>query len=135
MSTGIKITEMDHIVLRTGDVDATLRFYTDLLGLSPERVDEFKAGKAPFPSVRINSDTIIDLLPSPNRDRAQHAVTNQDHFCLVLEPTDMELLASDLREQGVTVREGPVSRWGAHGNATSIYITGPDDNVIELRHY
>ena len=135
MSTGIKITRMDHIVLNTRDVDATLHFYTDLLGLSPERVDEFKAGEAPFPSVRINSDTIIDLQPATDEERAQDAVTNQDHFCLVLEPTDMEQLALDLRDQGVTVTEGPVTRWGAHGNATSIYITGPDDNLIELRHY
>jgi catechol 2,3-dioxygenase-like lactoylglutathione lyase family enzyme len=126
---------MDHIVLNTRDVDATLHFYTDLLGLSPERVDEFKAGKAPFPSVRINSDTIIDLQPATDEERAQDAVANQDHFCLVLEPTDMEQLASDLRDQDVTVTEGPVTRWGAHGNATSIYITGPDDNLIELRHY
>lgn len=132
---GIKITEMDHIVLRTRDVDATLRFYTEVLGLASERVEEFKAGKVPFPSVRINADTIIDLLPSPALDPAQDGVKNQDHYCLVVEPTDMEQLASNLRDQGVDVREGPVTRWGAHGNATSIYITGPDDNVIELRHY
>ena len=59
----IKVTELDHIVLNVGDIDRSLKFYTDVLGLQAERLDEFKAGKVGFPSVRINGDTIIDLFP------------------------------------------------------------------------
>ena len=61
----IKVTELDHIVLNVGDIDRSLKFYTDVLGLQAERLDEFKAGKVGFPSVRINGDTIIDLFPTP----------------------------------------------------------------------
>ena len=39
----IKVTELDHIVLNVGDIDRSLKFYTDVLGLQPERLDEFKA--------------------------------------------------------------------------------------------
>ncbi len=59
----IKVTELDHIVLNVSDIDRSLKFYTEVLGLQPERLDEFKAGKVGFPSVRINGDTIIDLFP------------------------------------------------------------------------
>ena len=59
----IKVTELDHIVLNVGDIDRSLKFYIEVLGLQPERLDEFKAGKVGFPSVRINADTIIDLFP------------------------------------------------------------------------
>ena len=31
--------------------------------------------------------------------------------------------------------DGPDARWGARGDATSIYIRDPDRNVVELRYY
>src|SRR2546427_5462202 len=64
----VKIREMDHIVLRVRDVDKSLRFYTEVLGLQPERVVQFQAGEVRFPSVRLNDDTIIDLLPAPDME-------------------------------------------------------------------
>ena len=33
------------------------------------------------------------------------------------------------------VVDGPGSRWGAQGDATSVYVTDPDGNVVELRRY
>ena len=34
-----KIKAMDHIVLNVPDVDRSLAFYVDVLGLEPERLD------------------------------------------------------------------------------------------------
>ena len=41
----IKVTELDHIVLNVENIDRSLNFYVNVLGLQPERLDEFKAGK------------------------------------------------------------------------------------------
>ena len=60
----IKIIELDHIVLNVNDIERSLLFYTQILGLKGERIDEFKSGKVGFPSVRINEGTIIDLFPA-----------------------------------------------------------------------
>ena len=60
----IKVTELDHIVLNVSNIERSLKFYIDVLGLQAERLDEFKTGKVGFPSVRINGDTIIDLFPA-----------------------------------------------------------------------
>jgi catechol 2,3-dioxygenase-like lactoylglutathione lyase family enzyme len=81
--TPIKITELDHIVLNVADVERSLKFYVEHLGLSGERVDEFRAGKAGFPSVRINAGTIIDLFPR-KEIAAASANVNMNHFCLVV---------------------------------------------------
>ena len=78
---------------------------------------------------------IIDLLPFPSKQPMDNSSHNQDHYCMVIEPTDMAKLATQLRKTGVDVREGPVTRSGARGDGTSIYITDPDSNLIELRHY
>ena len=132
----VKIVEMDHIVLRCRDVDASLRFYSEVLGMEILRLDEFKDGNVRFPSARLNADTIIDFFPSPDQPPiGKEGIKNQDHFCMVIEPQDMEALKSQCLSLGIEVQQGPGTRWGAHGNGTSLYIYDPDDNVVELRHY
>jgi extradiol dioxygenase family protein len=71
--------------------------------------------------------------PAENAGRAEGR--NLNHYCLVTEPTDLEALSAHLKSQGVTVVTEPVSRWGAHGQAQSIYILDPDGNEVEIRHY
>jgi catechol 2,3-dioxygenase-like lactoylglutathione lyase family enzyme len=132
----VKIREMDHIVLRVRDVEKSLHFYTEILGLKPERVEQFKAGAVRFPSVRLNDDTIIDLFPAPDMEPiGRNAPRNQDHFCMVIEPTDLNQLKGQFQAMGIDIQAGPSPRWGAHGDGTSLYIYDPDDNVVELRYY
>ncbi len=132
--TGLRILEMDHIVLNVGDIERSIRFYTQVLGLKGERLEEFRGGKVGFPSVRINADTLIDLTRSPAApDTAPRR--NLNHFCLVAEAIDLTTLVESLRAQDVTIVTEPVSRWGAHGQAQSIYILDPDNNEIEIRCY
>ena len=82
---------LDHVVLRCADVEASLRWYVDVLGLTAERVDEWRAGSLPFPSVRISPDSIVDLIP------AKGPVTepNVDHVCLVADRATVESIAAD----------------------------------------
>ncbi len=131
----VKITEMDHIVLRVKDVETSLKFYTETLGLKPERIEEWRAGKIRFPSARINADTIIDLFASDQEPIDKDGVKNQDHYSMVIEKTDMEELKSKFEAMGVGIQAGPGQRWGSHGDGTSLYVYDPDDNVVELRHY
>ena len=134
----IKIIELDHIVLNVGDIDRSLKFYTEVLGLKGERVDEFRTGKVSFPSVRITDQTIIDLFPSKDRasdSSSEQAVKNLNHFCLVVGADSFSGIVDYLAENHVTVRQGPVSRWGAQGRATSVYFFDPDGNEIEIRCY
>jgi catechol 2,3-dioxygenase-like lactoylglutathione lyase family enzyme len=129
----VKILEMDHIVLNVKDIERSISFYTETLGLKGERLEEFRVGKVAFPSVRINEHTLIDLMQM-EPDGAGGA-KNLNHFCLVSESIDLGQLAEDLRTDGVVVVTEPASRWGARGQATSIYIQDPDENEIEIRCY
>ena len=131
----VKITEMDHIVLRTRDVEESLRFYTEVLGLEAERVEQWRAGEVRFPSARINADTIIDFFASDEIPNGRDDVRNQDHFCMVIDETDMDALKARFEDAGIDIQAGPGKRWGSHGDGISLYIYDPDDNVVELRHY
>ncbi|WP_433411487.1 VOC family protein [Microtetraspora malaysiensis] len=116
----------DHLVLNVRDVERALEFYAGTLGLEEERVAEWRAGKAPFPSVRVNESAIIDLVHRPRGE------SNVDHICLVVDPVDWQQVI----DSGVfAVLEGPVSRFGARGVAQSVYVQDPDGNTVELRWY
>ncbi|MGZ4690391.1 MAG: VOC family protein [Acidimicrobiia bacterium] len=126
MSNEIRVTALDHVVLNVVDVERSLAFYTEVLGLEPIHVEEWRAGERFFPSVRVSADSIIDLIALPRTGE------NLDHLCLVVEPTDFE----GLKASGVfDVVDGPATRFGARGDGTSIYIRDPDQNLVELRYY
>ena len=124
----MKVIGFDHVVLTVADVERSLAWYCDELGLTPERVDEWRRGEILFPSVRIDEHTLIDLLAG------ERSGTNVDHVCLVIEPTDLAALAASGRFD--LASDGPVDGlYGAQGFATSLYVRDPDGNVVELRAY
>ena len=120
----MKVVGFDHVVVNTSNTEALLAFYCDELGLEPVRVDEWRKGEVLFPSVRVTPETLIDLFP------AERSGENMNHFCLVIEPTELDALAA--RFPGARRADG---LFGAQGYASSVYVQDPDGNTIELRFY
>ncbi|MBB1631417.1 VOC family protein [Cupriavidus sp. UME77] len=128
-----RILGIDHLVLRTGNVTALMRFYVDVLGCSVERV------QAEFGLIQLRAGGgLIDLVAldgplgraggaGPGREGR-----NLDHFCLRLDPFDADAIGAHLRAHGV--EPGPVEmRFGAEGKGPSIYVHDPDGNMVELK--
>jgi catechol 2,3-dioxygenase-like lactoylglutathione lyase family enzyme len=132
----LRIAQLDHIVLNVADVERSLAFYCDILGLAAVRVDEYRAGTVGFPSVRVSSDTIIDL---SQRKAGEAPPTGQarnlNHFCLVWERDGVRATIDYLRANGIEIERPPTHAWGARGRGTSIRVQDPDGNVVELRTY
>ncbi len=127
MEPAIRVIGLDHIVLTTPNVTGMLDFYSNVLGLEGVRVDEWQRGEVPFPSLRVDAATLIDLM------HGERSGTNLDHFCLVIEPIDLDRLAT---EGGLDVARGPLDGlFGAQGYTRSLYIHDPDGNLVELRSY
>jgi catechol 2,3-dioxygenase-like lactoylglutathione lyase family enzyme len=129
---------MDHIVLNVFDETAMIDFYRDVLQLQPERLEEFEAGQVPFPSLRLNPDTIIDLFPKEmwqKNSPGGPGRTNLNHLCIALEKPAWDKLRERLSLHSVKIVDGPVERWGAHGTGISIYFHDPEGNTVEARYY
>ena len=129
---------MDHRVLNITDDDKMIAFYTEVLGLEPERVAAYREGKVPFPSVRLNPDTIIDLFPKrlwEKETASGEGFRNLNHFCLSMAPKSRDELLERLAASGTAIEEGPVRRWGAQGIGSSVYFRDPEGNLIEARTY
>jgi extradiol dioxygenase family protein len=129
---------MDHIVINVEDDEKMIEFYSHTLMLQGERLEEYRAGIVPFPSVRLNADTIIDLFPKKlweQSGQSGQGHVNMNHFCVALSKSDWEQLLKRLQTRKVGIEVGPVPRWGAHGTGTSIYFRDPEGNLIEARYY
>jgi catechol 2,3-dioxygenase-like lactoylglutathione lyase family enzyme len=122
----MRISALDHIVLNTIDAARSLAWYTEVLGLQAERAEEWRKGEAPFPSVRVGPDTIIDLF------QVERTGENMNHFCLVMPSEDWEAM---LAEGLIPVESGPSKVFGAKGTGESVYTRDPDGNLVELRRY
>ncbi len=55
----VKVVGFDHVVVNSADVERSLAWYCDELGLEAVRVDEWRRGEVLFPSVRVSRETII----------------------------------------------------------------------------
>lgn len=136
-------TRLDHVVLWVHDPVASADFYEKTLGMEPVRITDFAAGTVSFPSVRLNDETLFDLMPLAEAesmkmvpgaaDSAGHPV---NHVCLALPADDFEALRARLQEQSVPVSDLSYDSFGARGMARrSFYFRDPDGNVFEARHY
>jgi catechol 2,3-dioxygenase-like lactoylglutathione lyase family enzyme len=127
----LSVQGFDHLVLRCADVETTLAWYVDRIGLAPVRVEEWRSGRAPFPSVRVDAGTIIDLVPAAV-DQPTLDAGRLDHICLVADQASVQAVIDD---PSFEVVDGPGPRFGARGIATSVYTKDPDGLVVELRTY
>jgi len=130
----IRVTALDHFVLRVRDLEASLGFYRDILGLPIEFLDAYRAGQRPFVSARIGHQ-LLDLVPDTTYDPATARYTAGFlHFCVGVPVGDLERIIPWLRDRGVTIVEDqPVPRMGATGMGLSIYVNDPDGYVVELK--
>jgi catechol 2,3-dioxygenase-like lactoylglutathione lyase family enzyme len=120
----VKVVGFDHVVVNSTDIERSIAWYCDVLGCEPVRVEEWRRGEVLFPSARVNETTIIDLFP------AERSGENVNHFCLVIEPADLDALAAEFPDS----QRGD-GLFGAQGYASSLYVKDPDGNTVELRYY
>jgi catechol 2,3-dioxygenase-like lactoylglutathione lyase family enzyme len=132
-STRIRAVALDHFVLRVRNLDESLAFYRDTLGLPIEFLDEYRAGNRPFVSVRVGGQ-LVDLVPDPNYDpEAAFQSTGFLHLCVRVDGRLSDFIPH-LRERGIDlIEETPVPRMGATGQGLSIYVRDPDRYIVELK--
>lgn len=120
---------VDHVVFTVADPEVTVAWWRDTFGAESERLDAWRSGDAPFVSVRLTVDTILDLFAG---ERPTDGSVNVDHVALVVEDVDLDELAAS---GTIEVESAPTDLWGARGMGRGLYLRDPDGNRIELRTY
>jgi catechol 2,3-dioxygenase-like lactoylglutathione lyase family enzyme len=117
---------IDHIVLDVNDIERSVAWYQERLGLEPERLAEWRNGEVAFVSLRVDATTIIDLLEQ------EPTGENMNHVALLVEDLDLDEAA---RSGAWDIEMGPADLFGAQGQGRGFYTRDPDGHLVELRTY
>ena len=124
------VQSLDHLVLTVADLDVTLAFYTEVLGMRAERftpADGSQRWALRFGSQKINLHQAgAEFLPE-----AAHPTTGSADLCF-LSDTPLADWQAHLDALKISPEEGPVRRSGAEGPILSLYLRDPDGTLIEL---
>ena len=125
----MRVSRLDHLVLTVASIDATVRFYTQVLGMTAVI---FGAGRTAltFGTSKIN-------LHEAGREfepKALRPTPGSADLCFIVDD-DIRELITELTGAGIAIEEGPVDRTGATGPILSCYLRDPDQNLIELSNY
>jgi catechol 2,3-dioxygenase-like lactoylglutathione lyase family enzyme len=129
----LKVTAADHTNWRVRDLEASLSFYEDVLGLEPFGLEEYRRGERSLVSLRVTENFILHLSPDPEFERTPTG--GYDHLALVVEDAEPDELAESLQSRGVEVEEQFESIVGARGEGPALYVRDPDGYRIELKFY
>lgn len=120
----------DHVSLRVTDLDRSVAFYRDVVGL--ESVSRREDGSQAVFRV---GDALLVLFCRPGyRPVDPEAKSGTDHIAFCLDPAPYDVLLDRLNAQGRVLR-GPTRNQGAHGEGLATYFRDPDGNELEIKKY
>ncbi|HET7268616.1 MAG TPA: VOC family protein [Oleiagrimonas sp.] len=125
----MQIDRLDHLVLTVRDIDASVAFYTRVLGMRAITFGDHRRALA-FGRQKIN----LHPADAPLKPHAQHPTRGSADLCLITS-TPIANVITELQQAGVVIEQGPVPRTGALGAITSVYFRDPDGNLIEVSRY
>ena len=119
---------LDHLIVRVNDRDASVRFYTEVMGFGDEGAD------GPFSVIRVSPETTLQLAP--------WGTQGGDHLAFALSAEQFEAAFSRVKAAGMPYGDsfhdvgnmrGPGEESGAKGPGPTIYVFDPDGHLVELR--
>ena len=122
--------ELDHLILTVNDLDASVQFFTDVLGLGYEGTSD------PFTVIRVSNGLTLQLAP--------WGTTGGQHLAFAMPRDEFDATFARIRAAGIPYGDsfhdvgnmrGPGLEDGARGPAASLYVFDPNRHLIEIRHY
>jgi catechol 2,3-dioxygenase-like lactoylglutathione lyase family enzyme len=124
------MTTLDHLILNVNDADASATFYTDVLGFGHD------GQVGPFTVIRVSPETTLQLAPWGTEGGL--------HLAFAFTPEAFDAAFARVKAAGIsfgdtfheaTNMRGPRDEEGARGLGKAIYLSDPNNHLIELRCY
>lgn len=122
----MKVQKLLHTRMRVSDMDQTIAFYTDILGLEVlERKTSPRGSHLAFLRVP-NSDELIELCSFPPSGPVK---VQEDLVHLAFQVENLDETIASLKQKGVTITDGPTK---TSSGSRFIFIDAPDGYEVEL---
>ena len=125
------ILSIDHIVLTVKDINKTILFYRDLLGMTLHSFYQEGATEKRYSLNFGNQKINLHQSDSPYNTHAGKPLPGTAGICF-LSSLSLAKWKSIFIKNDIIVEEGPVQRTGTTGNILSLYVRDPDMNLIEI---
>ena len=128
----MKLEKIDHVVITVKDLNKTIDFYTNILGM---KLEEFSSSlnndqiryAVSFGSQKIN----IHEEKKPIKPNALNPSSGSMDMCFISK-NKINDWVHHLVKKEINIEIGPEKKTGALGPILSIYIRDPDFNLIEI---
>ena len=120
------IIKLDHLVLTVKDINATILFYTTVLGMK-QVIFAGNRQALQFGNQKINLHQKDDII----EPHAAQPTPGSADLCLITD-IPLEQVIEHVQSCEVKILAGPVPRSGAIGGLLSVYLRDPDGNLIEI---
>src|SRR5438093_3742171 len=122
----MQVKKLLHTRMRVSDMDETIRFYTDVLGLEVlERKTSPRGSHLAFLKVP-NSEELIELCSFPPSGPVK---VQEDLVHLAFQVDDLDSTIRTLQAKGIKITDGPTT---TSSGSRFIFIDAPDGYEIEL---
>ena len=124
--TDLRVKKLLHTRMRVSDMDQTIAFYTQVLGLEVlERKVSPRGSHLAFLRVP-NSEELIELCSFPPSGPVH---VQEDLVHLAFQVDDLDATITALRTQGIRITDGPTK---TSSGSRFIFIDAPDGYEVEL---
>jgi catechol 2,3-dioxygenase-like lactoylglutathione lyase family enzyme len=122
--------QLDHLILPVNDRDASVAFYTSILGL------EHEGDREPFAIIRVSPIFTLQLAP--------WGTPGGEHLAFAMPRPEFDAVFRRVREAGIPYGDAfdgvgnqrePADEPGARGIGKSLYFFDPSQHLLEIRHY
>lgn len=122
--------QLDHTILRVNDLEASVRFYTEILGL------EDAGRRPPFAILRVSDSFQLQL--------AAWGTEGGEHLAFAMSRAEFDATFERIRAARIPYGDsfhdvgnmkGPGSEAGARGPAPTLYFNDPNNHLLEIRTY
>jgi catechol 2,3-dioxygenase-like lactoylglutathione lyase family enzyme len=120
---------LDHVVIAVTDFARSNAFYRDVLGAEIVEIDGRVAYRVGGQQLNVHGPGVRPAMVA----RTPVTPGNSD-LCFEWDGA-IAGAVEHLRERGVNVEAGPMTRGGAKGRGASVYFRDPDGTLIELISY
>jgi lactoylglutathione lyase len=128
MSEGYRLL---HTMLRVFDLDTSIKFYTDLLGMRLLRRNDYEGGRFTLAFVGYGDESAAAVLElTHNWDQAEPYVIGSGFGHIAIGVPDIYAACDRLRAAGakITREPGPMK----HGSTVIAFVEDPDGYKVEL---